>query len=174
MQVSDQDHIWISFFDEGTTGGDDLGVEGLVCLRPDGQPLLRYNQVARRQQLPSIIDAYAVNVGSADEVWICYYRDFPLVRLKGLTIDRAWTEFPVVFATALAADEKRVLLARPFNGGLLSDELFLVSLSDMGVEELRAVSPEGRGIEFFRSHGRGSRLYLETRDALYSLQLGDM
>lgn len=98
--------IWVGYFDEGIFG-DTLGSGGIVRFADDGRSLWSYNDEARRGKSFSD-DCYALTL-AGDEVWTCFYSDFPIARIVGGEETR-WTN-RVSGATALAVDGAYVLLA---------------------------------------------------------------
>ncbi len=80
VQTTNDGRIWVSYFDEGVFGSTKLGRSGLVCLDNRGRCTFDYETLVG-DDVPSIADCYALNVCSDREVWLCYYTDFPLVRL---------------------------------------------------------------------------------------------
>jgi hypothetical protein len=85
LQTTQDGKIWVSYFDEGVFG-DGIGVEGAVCFDAGGSPDFRFADFANSQRLPAIADCYAMNVTPEGEVWLNYYTDFPLVRLRGFAL----------------------------------------------------------------------------------------
>ena len=120
-----------------------------------------------------IADCYAFNTVNIGEVWLCPYTDFPFVKLKSKQIDGKWDNNPVHGSDAFAVWKDRVL----FSGGY-SDKgkLFIVNLyrldgKELLTEECHAVDENGSKIKFKSAFGRGSRLYLETDQSLYFVEL---
>ncbi len=169
VQTTSNGQIWVSYFDEGVFGGSGPGQDGVVCFRSAGEPLVRFNQLPGPSR--SIADCYAMNVVSDREVWLYYYTDFPLVRLREGRFDREWTGIPVTGSGAFAVDEDRALFAGSYDQ---PSKLFSVSLHSMQAEELQPVDRDGQLIDFRRAFGRGSTLYLSTEDELYTLDLADL
>jgi hypothetical protein len=95
VQTTAADEIWIGYFDEGVYSGGELEHSGLVCLTERGQHSLRYwFDIAEPNGLPSIDDCYALNVPAEDDVWVDYYSNFPLVRLRNKKLAPAWLDWP--------------------------------------------------------------------------------
>jgi hypothetical protein len=67
--------IWISYFDEGVFSDLDFGSSGVVCLDENGNIIYKFSEFAQREQLPFMMDCYAMKVSSNDEVWLYYYSD---------------------------------------------------------------------------------------------------
>jgi hypothetical protein len=98
--------IWIGYFDEGCSGNS-VGSGGIVQFDANGQPLWSYNDSEGAGQ--SFIDeCYALTL-AGDEIWACFYSEFPILRVKGGQ-KTLWTN-KVSGAKALAVDGAVVLLA---------------------------------------------------------------
>lgn len=78
--VDGQGNIWAGYFDEGIFGNfgwnNPLGASGLVCWDRLGNKIWEFEP---KGELGSISDCYALNLDKHDNVWLCYYTDFPLV-----------------------------------------------------------------------------------------------
>ncbi len=168
VQTTQDGRIWVSYFDEGVYGSLELGQNGAVCFERSGVPLLKYQQLLGPSS--NIHECYAMNVASDKDVWLYYYTDFPLVRLRDGRFDREWKGIPVQGSRAFAVDGERALFAGSYDH---PDKLFLVSLDTMRVEELEPVHRDGERVEFVRAFGRGSRLYLASEQALVTVELAD-
>lgn len=168
VQTTPDGRIWVSYFDEGVFGGLELGPQGAVCLDRSGASLLKFHQLMGPSS--GISDCYAMNVASDSEVWLYYYTDFPLVRIRDGHFDREWKGLSVTGARAFAVDGERALFAGNYKR---LDGLFLVSLVGIHVEELEPVDADGERIAFVRAFGRGSRLYLATEQDLFTVKLSD-
>src|SRR6202000_1046547 len=73
--------------------------------------LFRYaDQIAKHQGMPRIDDCYALNVLDQNEVWVCYYSDFPVVALYEKTFKKAWLDFPLRAARAFAVSGDKLLM----------------------------------------------------------------
>jgi hypothetical protein len=97
--------IWVGYFDEGIFG-DSVGGGGIVRFDAEGLPLWKYNE--GRSGDSFIDDCYALTL-KGDELWSCFYSDFPIVRVKDGKVS-SWPN-SVTGAKALAADGSFVLLA---------------------------------------------------------------
>ena len=105
VQATRGGEVWVSYFDEGVFGSTVLGQSGLVRLDGSGNCSFEFNRLAGGG-LPDIADCYALNVASDQEVWLCYYTDFPLVRLVDGKVDDLWLRFPVQARRALQSTGK--------------------------------------------------------------------
>lgn len=76
VQADESGNIWISYFDEGVFGETTLGNSGLVCLDSSGKLVFDFQSIPH-PCVQSMADCYALNVCSDEEVWVCYYTDFP-------------------------------------------------------------------------------------------------
>ena len=77
VQTTSNGHIWVSYSDEEVFGGG-VGQHGVVCFDSAGRAIFKYSEFADQNQLPRIVDCYAMDVVNAEEVWLSYYSDFPL------------------------------------------------------------------------------------------------
>ncbi len=79
VQIDESDTIWVSYFDEGIFGNfgwdDPLGSDGVVAYTIHGKRLWGASNFG-------IVDCYALNVVSSQEVYFYYYDDFYLVKLN--------------------------------------------------------------------------------------------
>ncbi len=123
LRCSQDGTIWVGYFDEGVFGGS-VGSGGLVHFDGYGQPLWAYNNPQRDPSV-YIDDCYALTQ-NGDEIWACFYSDFPILCLKSGK-ETVWTN-NVSGAKALAIDGAFILLA----GGYESDatRLSLLRLGD--------------------------------------------
>ncbi|MEM7593555.1 MAG: hypothetical protein AAF383_18920 [Cyanobacteria bacterium P01_A01_bin.83] len=120
VQVSEGGIIWTSYFDEGVFGNrgwnDPIGKNGLVAWNSMGEKIYEFYHNA---EIGQICDCYALNVISAREVWLYYYTEFPLVKLKNYKIQDYWF-VPIKGSSAFAIYRNFAL----FNGGYQERENF--------------------------------------------------
>jgi hypothetical protein len=167
VQVTEQGHAWVSYFDEGVClGSAVLGANGLVCLADGGAPVFRFGDLAD-PVVRSMLDCYALNVCSGKEVWLYYYTEFPLVQLVEGVI-QGWWPMSVKGAHGFAVGGGRVLLAGKYNR---RGSLFLGRLEQRRFEELTPTDEAGRPLEQFQAFGRRHLLYLATEAALHVVDL---
>jgi hypothetical protein len=117
--------IWIGYFDEGIFGGT-LGAGGIVRFGRNGQPLWTYNDEARGGK-SFIDDCYAMTL-VGDDLWTCFYSDFPIARIAGGR-EKSWRN-SVSGAKALAIEGSTVLLA----GGYSPEQTRLAVMELKGEE----------------------------------------
>jgi len=98
--------IWVGYFDEGVFG-DTSGVGGIVRFDQWGKELWSFNR-QEQKEWPFVDDCYALTINN-DELWSCYYSDFPIVRLINGRLTK-WNN-EISGARALAVDGSYVLLA---------------------------------------------------------------
>ena len=160
----------MSFFDEGVFGSTKFGQSGLVCLDDRGNCVFDYaNHVG--SDLPSIADCYALNVYSNREVWLCYYTDFPLVRLLDGKPEGVWKKQPVSGSPGFAVFGGSVLFAGGYNR---KGEMFLVNLGNMRSETTIPVDGSGEPIKVLDAHGRRDRLFLQSTDGLFVIGVAEL
>lgn len=170
VQTSPDGHIWVSYFDEGVFGSG-IGTAGLVCFDNSGQPVFKYAELAEKQGLPFIHDCYALNVVDDQEVWLSYYSDFPLVKLKDFQLDSIWKEFESI-DHSFAVFSNTVVFKRSYNRVRgLPDKLFSRELrNEAEAELLLAVDQSGMPLpDSFDVIARGKHLCLKTANALYEM-----
>ena len=177
IQTTENGHIWVSYFDEGVFGNG-IGKEGLVCFDSEGHARFKYAEFADKFNLPSIDDCYALNVDK-NEVWVCYYSDFPLVHLKDFELAGLWKDWASTSALAIR-DQLIVYLPAYKNAHLVARTL------DSDTEtNWELITPEGESLSAqaekfnkvedvgfrrsFNCTGRGKRFYVWTNSALYEL-----
>lgn len=100
----------MSYFDEGIFGNlgwhRPIGANGLLRFNQRGDRLYEYGPASGLQ---SMVDCYAMNAVSEEELWCYYYTEFPLVRMVGDRIVESW-ECPIKGAAVFATDGHRVLM----------------------------------------------------------------
>ncbi len=153
----------MSHFDEGVFGSTKLGQSGLLCLDNRGKCIFDYTTFVD-DELPSIADCYALNVHSDREVWLCYYSEFPLVRLLDDKPAYVWMKQPVKGSPGFAVSCGFILFA---GGYERKNELFLVRPGNMRSKTMIPVDARGNFIKRFTAHGRRDRLFLQNKDALF-------
>lgn len=175
IQTTREGEIWTSYFDEGIFGnyGWDvpLGAAGLVAWNDAGEKVYEYDAT---EPAGPIDDCYALNVASADDVWCCYYADFPLVHLHKKRIASAW-KVPVSGSHAFAVSGEYVLFA---GGDGNPDSLKLVRLAANGTAmprgEFELVGDNGTAVKLDKTIGRGAVLYVISDAILYEIQLEEV
>lgn len=159
VRVSYDESIWCSYFDEGVYGHG-VGQAGLVRYDAGGAITYRYNTGPRPTDF--ISDCYALDVAPDGDVWLCFYTDFPIVRLRDGA--RSLWKNGVTGARALAVDGERVILF----GGYWEDRTgHIVELGADGVAASRetVLLTDERGVPFGgRSYARGVGRHLYVFD----------
>ena len=109
--------IWVGYFDEGIFGGS-VASGGIVQFDDFGRPLWSYNSQGEGRQ-SFVADCYALAL-DGNEIWTCFYPDFPIVRVKSGQ-ETLWAN-KVRGSRAIAVDGEFVLLAGDYedNGGRLA------------------------------------------------------
>jgi len=175
VQATPSGDIWIGYGDEGIFGGDDVEREGLVCFGPEGTPKLRFfREIAEANSLPSIDDCYALNVCRNGDTWVCYYRDFPIVRLKDCRFDASWVEFPARPVRALAVNGEKLLMVPAYRQ---LGPLYFCDLQSRILERVQFVNNPSQSIDFDTAIGRDATLgFISLKDRarpiLYQLDFG--
>ena len=170
VQTTNDGRIWVSYFDEGVFGNTKLGRSGLVCLDNRGRCIFDYGTLVG-DDVPSIADCYALNVCSDREVWLCYYTDFPLVRLLDDKPECVWMKQPVKGSPGFAVSCGLILFA---GGYERKNELFLVQPGNTRSKTMIPIDARGKFVKRFTAHGRRDRLYLQSKVALFELSVSDL
>ncbi|QRK05888.1 hypothetical protein JQX13_37985 [Archangium violaceum] len=174
IQASPHGEIWVSYFDEGVFGNfgwsNSLGAPGLVCFGQQGQVLWNFTAPVG---MDSMADCYALNVAE-DATWLCYYTDFPVVRVARDRSTRGWTN-KISGASALAVSRSHVLL-----WGGYQEKRSRCVVQRFGPESLtkaREISlllPNGEPLSTGTIVGRGSTLHAIVGTHWYQLDLNEL
>lgn len=172
IQTTRRGEIWTSYFDEGVIGNygwhAPVGAAGLVAWNASGEKVYDYDAVG---PVDTIVDCYALNVPSDEDVWCYYYTDFPLVHLHEKRIVAAW-DVPVRGSPAFAVANEHVLFA---GGYSQADSFQLVRLASNGMSkligELNLIGDDGAPVKPVRVVGRGARLYVLSDTMLYEIDV---
>jgi hypothetical protein len=166
LQTTPDGKIWVSYFDEGVFGNG-MGAEGAICFDTGGLPVFRFAEFAKRHGLPTISDCYAMNVAPEGDVWLYYYTDFPLVQLRGVTLEHVWQPSHHM-GNGFAIRGGELLY---FHEGQ-----FMISALELLQEQraVTAVDEQGVALSFNKEvrpevSARGSSLLMKTETALYEL-----
>ena len=172
VQATSGGVIWTSYFDEGVFGNygwqTPVGASGLVAWDPGGIKLYEFQP---SKGLDSICDCYALNVESEEDVWLYYYTEFPLVRLRRREIESVW-KMPLGGSSALAISAGHAL----FRGGYKDRDTYqLFSLGRRGKPELLAKidlrDKSGRKLVAGRVVGRADAIHLVSDGFLYRVDV---
>jgi hypothetical protein len=173
VQATHSGDIWIGYCDEGIFGGGDLAQEGLICLSQGGIPKVRFfREIVDVNSVPSIDDCYALNVCRNGDTWVCYYRDFPVVRIKHYRFDESWADFPARPVSALAVNGEKLLMVPAYRH---LGPLYFCDLQSRLLEQVQFVNNPGQSIDFDAAIGRDATLgfiSLKDRPILYQLDFG--
>lgn len=172
VQATSAGVIWTSYFDEGVFGNygwqSPVGASGLVAWDSAGNKLYEFEP---RDGLDSICDCYALNVESDEEVWLYYYTEFPLVRLRRREIESVW-KMPLGGSGAFAVSVGHAL----FRGGYKDRHTYqLFSLGPGGKPELVARielrDKNGGKLVAGRVVGRADAIHLVSDGFLYRVDV---
>ncbi len=172
VQATSNGLIWTSYFDEGIFGNygwsDPIGATGLVTWDCDGKKVYEYEPC---DGLDSICDCYALNVESDEDVWLYYYTEFPLVRLRGREIKSIW-KMPIQGSSAFAVFEGYALFAGGYDD---RGTYFLFSIGSGGTPQLLAeleLQDDNGGI-LAPTHavGRADAIHLVSDGFLYRVDV---
>ena len=175
LQATRAGELWTGYFDEGVFGnygwGVPLGAAGLVAWNRDGGKVYDYDPPPG---VGSIADCYALNVATDDDVWCCYYTDFPLVHLRDKRVVSTWN-VPVSGSHAFAVAQGHALFAGAYRD---PDTFHLVRLEPEGKARLQRRfelrDAAGDVVTKARIVGRGGLLHALAGDVLYEIDIADM
>jgi hypothetical protein len=161
VQTDLQGRIWAGYTDEGIYGNygwgfDPIGVLGLVCFDGHGNKIWEYTGPAN---YPPISDCYALNC-TEEAVWICYYTDFPIMRIDPEFQIRAWRS-DLSGPRQLAVSENTVLAFGGYQEE--ANDCWLLRLSAETAERVGKVNlrlPDGVDIRNAKIVGRGRFLHV--------------
>jgi hypothetical protein len=193
--TTEDGQVWIGYGEDPHGPLDDHGV---VALDERGELRFGFNLVADQHGLPWVFDCYALNATGPDDVWLCYYTDFPLVRIYGHELVEKYTDQPVAGARVIAVGRGRVLFAGawgPPEGSWDEADPFaemvrykkpthvfrLMQLDGFASTDLQFLDPSGAAFDP-RAHpaeglsmfARGSRLFLRRPDGLFMVDVNDL
>lgn len=165
--------VWVGYFDEGVYGNLGWG-------EPENEPpvgqrgLVRYSPELRREwEFPAdapagpIDDCYALNVTGGD-AWLCYYSDFPIVRVADDAVT-SWRS-QATFVRGLMVSSDRIACYGGDPGQLVTGRLTGDRWEPTGTYRLvlRDGAPPPAGTTVV---GRGSELHLFVGADWYRLRL---
>jgi hypothetical protein len=173
-QATSRGEVWTAFFDEGVFGNygwtNPIGASGLVAWDGAGHRLYEFEPTGGASD---ISDCYALNVASDDDVWCCYYTEFPLVHLHKRRVASTWT-VPVRGSHAFAVADECALFAGAHGE---RDAFTLVRLQAGGraskMKTFCVVDPAGEIVHPERTVGRGGYLHMLSDGQLYRLGVRD-
>jgi hypothetical protein len=170
LRVTADGDVWASYFDEGVFGNHGwsspgppaIGSSGLVRFDPEGKVLFTYD--AATACTDSICDAYAMNATDDGDIWVYFYTEFPIVRIRRGEY-RAW-KFGVAGAKALAVRTRQALLFGDHKRRGLARLVALEGEAARVIEEVQIEDESGGPMDGAVVYGRGDRLFfLKDRQA---------
>jgi hypothetical protein len=170
VQATGDGKIWVSYFDEGVFGSTKLGRRGLVRLEGDGGCTFRFPGVYGGK-IPDIVDCYALNVASDRETWAYYYTDFPVVKLVDGEPESIWPNVPVRGSSGFAVEGDVALFAGGYGK---KENLYHVRLGEKRAKKIEPTDEEGRPLGKFWAFGRGDRLFLQTGEDVFKVEVADV
>jgi len=163
VQVTRGGNIWISYFDETDAGQ-------LDCYDQFGRNIFDYYSFSEQHNLAPIGDCYAMNASDDEEVWICYYPEFPLVHISHFTQSESWAIDAMAGTRAFAVDGQSVLFA---GNHIAADTLTLGDLHSGDLENVQTITSAGEVIHLPSPTyiGRGDIMYVSSSDRLYRIDI---
>ena len=184
VQVTASGAIWVSYFDDGTTG--DFGSYGWGRLSPaewiepiGGAGLVRFDRGGRfcyQRKAPapaeSAIDCFALNV-IGEDAWVSYHPRFPLVHVSG-DVARAWRTGSIA-ADAIAVSGSRVALYVSYGRRRHTCRLGALGEDTVSFEEPESAKLDdgGNPSGIHIVSGRGASLHAVTEGAWYRFELDE-
>jgi len=175
IQCDSGSNIWVGYFDEGVFGN--------VGWKPDNslkEIVLGVNRFDEHGRMTwahvddhRIADCYTMNV-APDAVWVCYYSDFPILRVGYDGSSRLW-ENDKSGADLLAVSDRHIVLL----GGYSEQSRLgsLLRLTEGGTETVGEFEFDFHGLEprSLSYHGaRGDKMHFVHNNEWYVLSVNDM
>src|SRR5262249_45494393 len=167
-QISHRGHIWASYFDEGVFGGDPIAASGFVCWSVTGQPIYTYDPQSAGTD--SICDCYAMNVINDDDVWIYFYTQFAIVRIRDRARYEVWA-CPVKGASALAVHENLVLMSGGYDNRFELQRFRLQKDSAQLTQTIRCTDESKQAFSKARILARGPYFWFVESTRAYRLDM---
>lgn len=167
VQTTRNGRIWISFYDEGIFGKG--APEGLICCDDRGRRLYSYDPAAAGTG--SIADCYAMNVVSDSETWICFYTEFPVVRIRdsgAFFVDYTVWNGVQNLARELAVLDDHILIG----GDSIFEHRRLGELQSKAT--IRFENEAGQPLHPSRTMSRGSALYFLVGTRCYRFDMREL
>lgn len=173
VQTSVDGTSWVSFFDEGVFGNrgwsspgpEPLGSSGLLAFDQAGQQIFNFDASAAKTD--RICDAYAMYVAGRDDVWVYFYTEFPIVRVRRGVYSK-WT-YGIGGARAMAVRGDRVLLFGDYQQPSLLRQVRLGADGVARVTREFKVSANGTSLDQARAWGVGEALYFASGSRVFTL-----
>ena len=175
IQATGHGELWAAYLDEGIFGNygweNPVGAAGLVGWSEKGERLYSYEA---HGPVDTISDCYALNVATADDVWFCYYPEFPLVHLHQKRLASTW-KVPVAGSHAFAVAAGHALFAGGYED---RNTLRLIRLGTGGkaaqVSQFELLGDGGAIVSLERTIGRSGSLYVLSEGILYETAMSDV
>lgn len=173
VQTSADGTSWVSFFDEGVFGNygwsrpgpEPLGSSGLIAVDRSGRQIFTFDAGAAKTD--QICDAYAMNVAGPGDVWVYFYTEFPIVRVRRGVCSK-WT-YGVGGARAMAVRGDQVVMFGDYKQPSLARQVRLGADGVARVTGEFAVKAEGVSLDQARAWGIGESLYFATGFRVFTL-----
>jgi hypothetical protein len=146
VQATPDGHIWVGYSDEGVyRSPGSVSDSGLTCFAASGELTFEFRSLW--PGVPVIDDCYAMNVTGDREVWLCYYSDFPIVRLTSGKLTGMWRDLAPTGADAFAVDGERLLFGPGYDR---KQSLDLVDLTSGARTTIGVLDEMGRHVDLRR------------------------
>lgn len=160
-QVTNNGTIWAGYGDEGWLG--------LVAWDISGKQVYKFSP---SDGLDHIIHCYALNAVSNNDIWVYYYTDFPLVRLKSYQIEGVWN-IPISGSHAFAVSGSKVIFQGGYDEGHLYS-VYKLSPKNFFLIKTFEILYEGSGKKgISRVKARGDRFWILRNNKIYSFTVED-
>lgn len=163
VQVTPSGNVWLSYFDEGIFGEQPLGPAGIERLSMDGE----INRSTLDVTELDMADCYALNAVSDDEVWCCYYRDFPVARI-GETTELIHETTGLQGVSAIAVGEEGLLLAGEYEN---PSALHWMGHKNHAARRTTVFGPDDMLLMATPLAARGNRLLVTADDELFTIDV---
>lgn len=178
IQVTPSGKIWAAYYDEGIFGNlgwemdDAIGKSGLVCWNPEGVIEFDFSELIG-EGINGIDDCYAMNVVNEDEVWICYYMDFPLVKIKNRQFAGQW-QSPVSGTHIFAVTENRIVMGPGYGQDFFTGFKLLSNGQIENLFQFKLIGQAGNILDSIHGIARGSKMYFLQDKQVYLMDLEEL
>lgn len=168
--VTASGEIWVGYFDEGVFGNfgwkEPMGAFGLNCFDATGKMLWSYEPP---DGFDSIADCYAMTLAGED-LWACYYTDFPVTRVDKSKKVTCWRNDSCV-AEVLATNGRSVLLYGGYGDN--RHDCFLSTLDESGSigEPVKQELLLAEGLDHASIYAHGANLHAIVDSRWYTLSI---
>jgi hypothetical protein len=168
IQADMQGQFWAGYSDEGIySGRSPLGGSGLICFDTDGRvqwdflPPVGFDPIS---------ECYVLNCTN-DAVWVCYYTDFPIMRIDSDFRVTAWTT-DLSGPSQMAVHGDRLLVYGGYREN--ANDCWLLHLREYAAERIARVQlclPPDVSLDRAEVIGRGRGLHVFANDLWFHFEV---